>query len=436
MQRSTQCILAAAAITASFSVAAAEVDSLSMSSNLTYGYGSEVESSIQGELELAPEIEASFSQRASLVASARLRLDAEDELEPDGHSYDTYSGASRPASLGDTGSAELRDFYLEFRAENGLARFGKQQIVWGRLDGIKVLDLLNPQDFREFIVDDFGDSRIGLWSAYFDYSVGDWRAELALVPDSTGHAIPASGAWFELTAPRFRYGADPGQAAPPVVTVEPGHALDDTAVGLRLSRPIGAAEFSAVAYTGIDPEPLGRLVLRNGQPTVERFYERRDAIGFSFDMGLGPAVARVEYAYQPERVFNTRSTSMLDTAELDQHRGAIGVDIDAPGGVFVNVQYLVDSVSAAPDDLVRPAEDRIGTLFLKKNFAYDTISLEARWYHSFTDDDDLASLSVEYAFSDSTTLELAAQAFSGNDGGLFGQFAERDRIIISLRHIF
>ena len=186
----------------------------------------------------------------------------------------------------------------------------------------------------------------------------------------------------------------------------------------------------------MDPEPLGRVVVANGQAVVERFFERRDAVGFSFDIGLGPAVARVEYAYQPKRVFNTRSTGALGTAELDQHRGAIGLDIDAPGGIFVNLQYAVDSVSEAPSELVRPGKDRIGTLFLRKNLAYDTVALAARWYHSFTDDDDLASLSVEYAFSDSTVIEFAAQSFSGNETGLFGQFAERDRILVSVRHVF
>ena len=68
--------------------------------------------------------------------------------------------SSRPYRIGDAGTAEIRDAYLEFGLDNGLLRIGKQQIVWGRLDGIKVLDTVNPQDFREFILDDFDDSRI------------------------------------------------------------------------------------------------------------------------------------------------------------------------------------------------------------------------------------------------------------------------------------
>lgn len=415
---------------------AAEVESASLETDLSYGYSQTAGTTMQGLMELVPSLDLALAESTSLVMSARLRADVKDELEPGRPDLDTYAPGSRPLRLGNAGTAELRDFYFEMRSANGLTRLGKQQIVWGRLDGIKVLDLINPQDFREFILDDFADSRISLWSAYFDYNLGNWRAELALIPDGTGHAIPGEGAWFELTAPRFRYGAAPGQPGLPVITEEPGHSLDDAAAGLRLSRQFNNLELALVAYTGNDPEPLGRLVAVDGAPAVEQFYERRDAFGFSADMGLGSAVLRAEYAYQPKRTFNTRSAGSLETVALDQHRGAIGVDIDGPLGIFVNVQYLVDTISAAPADLVRPDRDRLATVYLRRSFAYDSVVVAARWYHSFTDDDDLAALSIEYEVNDSTAVELAAQYFDGIDEGLFGQFTERDRITLSLRHTF
>ena len=77
-----------------------------------------------------------------------------------------------------------------------------------------------------------------------------------------------------------------------------------------------------------------------------------------------------------------------------------------------------------------------GTLYLRRAFAYDSVVLAARWYHSFTDDDYLAALSIEYEFSSGTAVELAAQFFTGVEEGLFGQFAERDRITLSLSHTF
>ena len=436
MRRPISGLFIVAAIAAATSAAAAEIEELSIASSLTYGYAGEANVSLQGEIEVEPFIEVALRERTSIVASARIRLDDPDELEPGRYIYDTYSGASRPANLGDAGSAEIRDFYLELRSEKGLARLGKQQIVWGRLDGIKVLDLVNPQDFREFIMDDSGDSRIGLWSAYFDYSFGKLRTELAVVPDGTGHAIPERGAWYELTAPRFRFGTSLNQGSLPVTTAAPSLSLYDAGVGLRLSRQLGPMGFSAVAYSGMDPEPLGRIISVGGETLVERFFARRKALGLSFDVGLGATVLRAEYAFQPDRAFNTRVNSQLATLELDQHRGAIGLDVDGPLGVFINIQFLADTVTDAPPGLVRPAADRIGTLYLRRTFAYDTFAVEARLYRSFTDRDQLASINIKYAISDSTSIELGAEHFSGVSEGLFGQFVDRDRVTISLRHTF
>jgi hypothetical protein len=186
----------------------------------------------------------------------------------------------------------------------------------------------------------------------------------------------------------------------------------------------------------MDSEPLGRLEQAGQELVLERYYERQDTVGFSLDMGFGSAVFRAEYAYQPDRFFNSRSPLGLEATQLDQHRGAVGIDVEGPLAIFANVQFLVDHISDAPANLVRPAQDRVATFFLRRTFLYDTLTMEARWYRSFTDDDHLTSFSIDYALTESLSVELAAQSFSGIRAGLFGQFADRDRISLSLQHTF
>jgi hypothetical protein len=416
--------------------AAMELDQAQLSTSFAYGHGSRTRSAMQGVLELEPRLDVSWSQRASLTLSGRIRFDVEDQLDPGKQDLASYSRASRPRALGTAGMAELRDGFLEYRLDNGLARLGKQQIVWGRLDGVKVLDTLNPQDFREFILDDFDDSRISLWSAYLDVSVADWRIELAWLPDPTGYAIPRRGAWFELTAPRFRYGAGAAQPTPPLSTSRPSGGLGNSAAGLRLSRGFGGVDVSAVAYSGLDFEPLGRVVANNANPFVERFYERRNLFGVSAETSFGAIALRAEYAWQPARVFNTRSGSVLDTIALDQHRGAVAMDISAPFDILVNLQYLIDVVENAPQALVRPERDRIATVFLRRSFAYERLNLELRWYRSLKERDDISAASLAWDFTDNTEIRIAAEFFNGRPDGLFGQFDGRDRLVLGVSHTF
>ena len=127
--------------------------------SLTYGYGTDLDEPMLFLFETEPRLDLDVGGDTTAVVSARLRLDAEDDLEPGEPAYDGYSAWSKPLNLGEAGTLELRDAYLETYTDWGLLRVGKQQIVWGRLDGLKVLDVLNPQTFREFILPDLDVSR-------------------------------------------------------------------------------------------------------------------------------------------------------------------------------------------------------------------------------------------------------------------------------------
>jgi hypothetical protein len=66
----------------------------------------------------------------------------------------------------------LREFYFDVPAAGWDFRLGKQQVVWGTADGIKLLDVINPTDFRELNQNVFEDARIPVWminaEKYFD----------------------------------------------------------------------------------------------------------------------------------------------------------------------------------------------------------------------------------------------------------------------------
>ena len=57
----------------------------------------------------------------------------------------------------------LRELYADTSAFGWDFRLGKQQVVWGTADGIKLLDIINPTDFRELNQNAFEDSRIPVW---------------------------------------------------------------------------------------------------------------------------------------------------------------------------------------------------------------------------------------------------------------------------------
>ena len=71
---------------------------------------------------------------------------------------------------------ELFDAYIEGSVTDSLdVKFGRQVIVWGRSDTIRVTDVLNPLDNRRPGMVDIEDLRLPVTMAKLDYFIGDWR---------------------------------------------------------------------------------------------------------------------------------------------------------------------------------------------------------------------------------------------------------------------
>jgi len=71
----------------------------------------------------------------------------------------------------------LREVYVDAEVNGVDVRFGKQQVVWGTADGMKLLDAINPTDYSEMAQNQMEDSRIPVWmlNAEVDTDKGNWQ---------------------------------------------------------------------------------------------------------------------------------------------------------------------------------------------------------------------------------------------------------------------
>jgi len=71
---------------------------------------------------------------------------------------------------------ELFDAYVEGSiSKNTDVKLGRQVVVWGRSDTIRITDVLNPLDNRRPGMVDIEDLRLPVAMAKADYFIGDWR---------------------------------------------------------------------------------------------------------------------------------------------------------------------------------------------------------------------------------------------------------------------
>jgi len=125
----------------------------------------------------------------------RAYYDAVFDLERSGWTDDFRFKKEIKRDNSNTVSDPIREFYADITCGSLFMRLGKQQVGWGEAVGMKMLDVVNPQDMRELNQLDFEDSHIPLWMANFIYypPVMGTSLQLLVVPDIEPHYIPPAG---------------------------------------------------------------------------------------------------------------------------------------------------------------------------------------------------------------------------------------------------
>jgi hypothetical protein len=89
----------------------------------------------------------------------------------------------------------LREAYIDAEKGDVSFRIGKQQVVWGTADGMKLLDAINPTDYTEMAQNQMEDSRIPIWmiNAETDSAAGDGGSWQVILSEARGNKIAGLG---------------------------------------------------------------------------------------------------------------------------------------------------------------------------------------------------------------------------------------------------
>ncbi len=105
------------------------------------------------------------------ATSARIFIDGEVDELTEGATYHVEVQAFKDGDADNknndnesyTQRDALREAYIDAEVNDYSLRIGKQQVVWGTADGMKLLDAINPTDYTEMAQNQMEDSRIPVW---------------------------------------------------------------------------------------------------------------------------------------------------------------------------------------------------------------------------------------------------------------------------------
>ncbi len=372
------------------------------------------------------DITATFASGWSVKAAVRTRADSEDNLEPGRPEQRERSSFNRRWILGDSADAELRELYVDGHLGRAFLRIGKQQIVWGQADGLRVLDVVNPFSFREFVWPEPQDRRIPLWSLKTEVRLGPTTLQLVWLPDPTYDEIPLGTAAFAVTTPLLV----PRAATPiPVEPVRRPQGLRDSSDGgARLSMFVGGWDVTLnyLYHTYDDPVPF--VAMRDGIPVLAPGYERSRLFGTSVSNAFGSTTVRGEVGYSTDRWFiATAATDPDRVFPSDELAFVVGLDNTAFANTLLSVQYFESTVRDPAPQMTRLRRERQATFLMQRSWRNESVRLRALWLRSLDRDDGAVQARLSWQTTADLSIGLSLERFYGDRSGLFGEFRDASR---------
>jgi hypothetical protein len=372
------------------------------------------------QLMIQPELETDIGEDSSITTILRLRTDVKDNLSP-----------------GDHNQTALRELYLDTSVNDSIVILGKQQIVWGKSDGLKVLDIVNPQNFREFILDDFDQSRIALWSVNAEIPINDVTIQLLLIPDQTYHKFATQGSSYQFTSPHII----PQTPSSADVTIKPtdtpNNVLQDADAGFRLSTFTHGWDLTFNYLYHYDDTPVlfrsfnmtaGGLAI-----TLNPKYKRTHLIGGTFSNTFGDLTLRGEVGYLTDKYIPTNNP--LDTngvVKTGEIKYVLGFDWYGFSDTLLSMQIFQTYLDNHKTRMIRDELNTQITFLVKQDYMNETLHAEILVLHDIDYGDGMIRPKVTYEYNDEINIYAGVDIFYGDRDGLFGQFKETDRLVSGL----
>ncbi len=363
-------------------------------------------------LKLQPELRYQINPQWRALAGASLFYDFVYDLRSDSSYSDEVIESYRQET-------ELRELYVQGRIGNLDVTLGRQIVVWGKSDSLRVVDVLNPLDNREPGMVDIEDLRLPLAMSRFDYYHAQWRLTALAIHEIRFDKSPPLGSDFY-----------PSPVALPDEIVP--DARSDTEYGLALAGRFSGWDLSFHWADYYDDQ--AHLVMNQGSP--QRQHSRLNMGGMAFNLASGAWLWKTELAWIDGLQFSTGADQTWSRVDL-----MVGADYNGWTDSVVSLEianrHLLDYESKLAQGADGSDQDVPQTaLRLQRDLLHQTLHLTALALLIGKPDDSLQVLRVSlgYDLRDALTLTAGAIDYRAPADSPRAAAADNDRMFMELRY--
>ena len=244
----------------------------------------------QTQLSLYLQLDAKLSDNWKIRISGDTFYDAIYDIKSsNNYNQDTLNAYQTQLRLDDT--------YIQGRLSPDLdIKIGRQIVVWGKSDSIRITDVINPLDNRLPGMTDIEDLRLSTTMAKLDYYVDSWNLSAMIIGESRT---------FMEAAPRSEFfpvdSIFPNAPDPFIELQKPDISLDNMQYALAVNGVFSGWDLSFYAADVLD----SKWYLEGTLPNATRNVSKIQMLGSAFNLAYGSWLFKSEVAYLENIHYNS-----------------------------------------------------------------------------------------------------------------------------------
>jgi len=316
---------------------------------------------------------------------------------------------------------EVDEAYIQTRLSQNLDfKVGRQIVVWGKSDNIRVTDILNPLDVRWPGLLDIRFLRMPATMTKIDFYRGDWNLEGILINEPRFNKLPVfNGEFFPFQRPI----PDPD---------EPGWSLSNQQPALALNGIFSGWDISFYAAYVFDQQPYFSDI-ESGARTYQKIFFS----GVAANVALGNWLLKSEAAWR----------SGLRYSNTDEEKNRldllVGADYSGFRETTISIEFAnrhifeFDEAMALPPDGQKEDWNQLALRFTR-NFLNDTLHLTmlVSSYGLFAREGGFERFQLEYDIKDNLSLTGGIVFYQSGDFPSFNEIGDNDRLLVKLEYRF
>ena len=289
--------------------------------------------------------------------------------------------------------AEINELYVQGSLNSKIdVKIGRQIVVWGKSDNIRITDTLNPMDNTTPGMVDIEDLRLGRTMSKIDYFVDKWAIAGIVLHENRYSKMPRHGSDF---APLNQIQANM------MSTKEPSNSLKDSGIALSASANLEGQDI-AFYYSN---------------QYVDNTIYRSNMLGMGYNKVLDSFLFKTEFAY-----FDNYDSSTVES-KLD---GLVGLEYNgiSDGSISFEMANKNDDIQYA--------------LRFTQSYINQTLDFTAL-YSAFgkeLEDGGFLRVWADYDIDDKLSTSIGFINYIGGDVAQFEMIKDNDRVFASLKYSF